>query len=91
MTEPTTDDCIELAAALEVHRALHIVAEVAGLPVGGKDADMPTPFQAGYQLACDEIAERIRTQVMVLPGGMTLPACGPLPSTAQPADHSTQR
>lgn len=85
MTEPTDDDLIELAAALEMHRALHIVAEVAGLPVGGKDADMPTPFQAGYQLACEEIAERIRTQQVVVPGGMVLPACGTLPSITQPA------
>lgn len=84
-TEATTDECIELAAALEMRRALNIVAEVAALPVGGQGADMPTPFQAGYQLACEEIAERIRTQVVVLPGGLTLPACGPLPSISQPA------
>lgn len=82
---PTDDDCIELAAALEMHRALRIVGEVSGLPVGGKDADKPTAFHAGYQLACEEIAERIRTQEMVAPGGVMLPICGTLPSIAQPA------
>lgn len=85
MSEFTDDNYIELAAALEMHRALHIVAEVAALPVGGKDVEAPTPFQAGYQLACEEIAERIRTQEVVIPGGAVLPQCGPLPSIAQPA------
>lgn len=80
----TDDEAIELASALEVHRALRIVAEVAALPVGGKEADQPTQFHAGYQLACEEIAERIRTEVHVLPGGLTLPGCGPLPSIRQP-------
>lgn len=84
MTEFTEDDYIELAAALEMRRALHIVAEVAALPVGGKDAEAPTPFQAGYQLACEEIAERIRTQQVVIPGGAVLPQCGTLPSIKQP-------
>lgn len=83
--DPTADDLIELAAALEMHRALRIVADVSALPIGGNDADMPTPFHAGYQLACEEIAERIRTQRMVVPGGMVLPACGTLPSVMQPA------
>ncbi len=85
MTDPTDDDFIELAAALEMRRALHIVAEVAALPVGGKDALSPSPFHAGYQLACEEIAERIRTQQVVIPDGAVLPLCGPLPSIAQPA------
>lgn len=85
MAEFTEDDYIELAAALEMHRALHVVAEVSALPVGGKDADAPTPFQAGYQLACEEIAERIRTQEVVIPGGAVLPQCGTLPSVSQPA------
>lgn len=84
MPEFTEDDYIELAAALEMHRALHIVAAVSALPVGGKDADAPTPFQAGYQLACEEIGERIRTQEVVIPGGAVLPQCGTLPSVAQP-------
>lgn len=80
----TDDEAIELASALELHRALRIVADVAALPVGGKDADQPTQFHAGYQLACEEIAERIRTEVHVLPGGLKLPGCGPLPSIRQP-------
>ncbi|MGQ3051053.1 MAG: hypothetical protein ACT6S0_04650 [Roseateles sp.] len=82
----TDEQAIEFASALEVHRALRIVADVAALPIGGADVDMPTPLHAGYQLACEEIAERIRTEVHVLPGGLTLPGCGPLPSVRQPAD-----
>lgn len=56
---------------------LRIVADVAALPVGGKDADQPTQFTSGYQLACEEITERIRTEVHVLPGDLTLPAHRP--------------
>lgn len=60
MTEATVDECIELAEALEQQRALAIVATVKALGVGGADADMPTAFHAGYQLACDEIEHRLR-------------------------------
>lgn len=63
MIQPTTEECIALAQALEQRRALGIVEQVAALPVGGKDADAPTPFQAGYQLACEEILHRLRTEV----------------------------
>lgn len=57
--EATADECIELAEALERRRALAIVATVKALGIGGADAAMPTEFHAGYQLACDEIANRI--------------------------------
>lgn len=60
MTEATVDECIELAEALEQQRALAIVATVKALGVGGADADIPTAFHAGYQLACDEIEHRLR-------------------------------
>lgn len=60
--EATEDQCIELAQALEQQRALHIVAAVMALPVGGATATMPTQFQAGYQLACEEIDHRLRTE-----------------------------
>lgn len=40
--------------------ALTIVAEVAAMLIGGRDAVMPTPFQAGFQLACEEIETRLR-------------------------------
>jgi hypothetical protein len=63
MIQPTTEECIALAQALEQRRALGIVEAVAALPVGGKDADAPTPFQSGYQLACEEILHRLRTEV----------------------------
>ncbi|WP_119157956.1 hypothetical protein [Caldimonas tepidiphila] len=63
MKEATADECLELAQALEQLRAQKIVEAVAALPIGGKDADMPTQFQAGYQLACEEIMTRLRTEV----------------------------
>ena len=68
--EATEDECIELAQALEQQRALAIVAVVKALSVGGADANMPTAFHAGYQLACDEIEHRLRTEQweLSLPG-----------------------
>jgi hypothetical protein len=82
--EPNEDQRMEFVSALEVRRALRIVETVSALPVGGRDADMPTPFHSGFQLACEEIQERLRTEIHVLPGGLELPIAGPLPSAAQP-------
>lgn len=62
-TEATEDECIDLAQALERLRALKIVEAVAALPIGGATANMPTPYQAGYQLACEEITFRLRTEI----------------------------
>lgn len=84
--ERRTDDQLhQLTSALEVRRALKIADDVAALPIGGKQAASPTAFQAGYQTACEEITERLRTEVHQLPDGIRLPACGPLPSLRQPA------
>jgi hypothetical protein len=44
---------------IELEQALKIVETVAALRLGGADAALPTPFQAGYQLACEEIAHRL--------------------------------
>lgn len=66
--EATPDEVIDLACALEQRRALHIVAEVAALQIGGADSQTPTPFQAGYALACEEIGTRLRTQQWELCG-----------------------
>ena len=60
------DEVIELAQALEQKRALQIVADVQALEVGGAGAEMPTPFQAGYQMACEEITHRLLTEVWPL-------------------------
>lgn len=57
------DQCTELAQALEQRRALAIAETVQALPVGGKDEMQPSPFHAGYQLACEEIIHRLRTEV----------------------------
>jgi hypothetical protein len=53
---------MQVAAALEQSRALKIVDAVACLPIGGKDAPMPSAFQSGFQLACEEIEHRLRTE-----------------------------
>lgn len=86
-----SDEAITLAAALEQQRALKIVEAVASLPIGGKDEAKPTPFHAGYQLACEEIAERLRTEVWELEGGITLPQAGTLPSIRQPASNTARK
>jgi hypothetical protein len=57
------DECIDLAQALEQARAVKIAESVAALPIGGATNNMPTPFQSGYQLACEEIIHRLRTEV----------------------------
>lgn len=56
------DEVIGLAQALEQHRARKIVDAVSALPVGGKHEDSPSPFHAGYQLACDEVMHRLLTE-----------------------------
>lgn len=56
------DQIIELAQALEQRRALAITDAVHNLPVGGRTANMPTAFQAGYCAACEEIEHRLRTE-----------------------------
>ena len=47
---------------LERLRAAKIVDAVMSLPIGGATAILPTPFQAGYQLACEEINHRLHTE-----------------------------
>jgi len=59
--EATADECIKLAEALERLRAVKITEAVMSLPIGGATSNMPTPFQAGYQMACEEIKHRIQT------------------------------
>lgn len=58
-TAAQDDLAIEVAAAIELVRARDIVEQVRTLPIGGATENMPTPFHAGYQLACEEIAERL--------------------------------
>lgn len=62
MEEVTVDECIELAEAIERQRALKIVEAVKAEPIGGVNSDNPKAFHAGYQLACDEIEHRLRTE-----------------------------
>lgn len=60
--EATVDECIELAVEFERLRAIKIIEDVTSLPVGGGMSDAPTPFQAGYQMACEEIMHRLQTE-----------------------------
>jgi hypothetical protein len=82
--EATDDECIELAEALERLRAIKIVEAVMNLPIGGATAIMPTPFQAGYQLACEEITHRLQTEEweLNLPPNVELRGCALLRSPA---------
>ena len=56
------DEVIELAQALEQSRAVQITKYVSELPAGGATNNMPTAFEAGYQMACEEITHRLRTE-----------------------------
>ena len=79
MHEVTEDETIELAQALEQLRAQKTVEAVMGLDIGGVKTAMPTPFQAGYQMACEEILHRLRTEVWahcLHPTGEPLIECG---------------
>lgn len=68
--EASEDQLIELTAHLERARARAIANAVAALEIGGASADTPTPFQAGYQSACEEIAHRLQSEAWgMLPGG----------------------
>ena len=58
----STDQLIELAQALEQKWALQIVDDVHNLSFGGREALMPTAFQAGWCSACEEIEHRLRTE-----------------------------
>ena len=60
--EPTLDECVGVAMALEQLRAIKIAEAVQAVPLGGANALMPTPFQSGYQLACEEIIYRLKTE-----------------------------
>ena len=66
----TADQMIELTAHLERKRAAAIAETVRVLPIGGHDADAPTQFHAGFALACEEIAHRLKTEAWgMLPNG----------------------
>jgi len=62
-SEESINQCVELSAALERARAIKIIEAVMSEQIGGADAIMPTPFQAGYNLACQESIHRIQTEV----------------------------
>lgn len=80
---------IGVAVALEQARAHHIVQTVQALPIGGESADNPTPFHAGYQLACEEIAHRLRSEQWEL-GGVAAPLTPNVEFSGTPAALSPE-
>lgn len=57
--EATTDQLLELAGALEQRRGLQIVANAAKLAEHLYEG----PVRSGWEMACEEITERLRTEV----------------------------
>lgn len=56
------DTCIDVAREIEKLRAEKIVEAVSLEKIGGSEEVLPTQFHAGYQLACEEILHRLRTE-----------------------------
>lgn len=71
----STDDVIDLAVALEQKRALHIVAAVRKQGFSKSPSAIPTQAEAVFDLACEEIEHRLRTETWELAG-----VTGPLPA-----------
>ena len=57
---------IELVQALERARAIKIIKDVMSLTIGGSELIAPTPFQSGYQMACEEAIYRIENEIWEL-------------------------
>ncbi len=51
---------MEYSVLIEKERSLLIVNHVSNLRIGGKFEPFPSPFVAGYQLACEEVQQRLR-------------------------------
>jgi hypothetical protein len=74
------DDVIDLAVALEQRRALHIVAAVRQQGFSKSGTAIPTQAESVFDLACEEIEHRLRTETWELAG-----VTGPLPKQADEA------
>jgi hypothetical protein len=74
-TAAPSDDVIDLAVALEQQRALHIVATVRKQGFAKSADAIPTQAESVFDLACEEIEHRLRTEVWQLDGvDLPLPA-----------------
>jgi hypothetical protein len=62
------DDVIDLAVALEQRRALHIVAAVRQQGFSKSGTAIPTQAESVFDLACEEIEHRLRTETWELAG-----------------------
>lgn len=65
------ESAIDLAAALEQQRALAIVAAVRAQGFAKSNSDLPTQAESVFDLACEEIEHRLRTEVWTLNGTAT--------------------
>jgi hypothetical protein len=72
-----SDEVIDLAVALEQKRALHIVADVRKHGFSKSANAIPTQAEAVFDLACEEIEHRLRTETWELAG-----VTGPLPAAS---------
>ncbi|VVG70921.1 hypothetical protein PAP18089_01893 [Pandoraea apista] len=68
-------ETVEVAGALEQRRALAIVKAVRDQHFGTLNPDIPTQASAAFDLACEEIEHRLRTEQWTLEG-----APAPLPA-----------
>lgn len=74
------DHSIELAIALEQQRALKIVADVRRTGFAKSATNIPTQAEALFDLACEEIDNRLRTEQWALMGSPS-----PLPAAPEVA------
>ncbi|OJY23574.1 hypothetical protein [Pandoraea sp. 64-18] len=72
-------DVVEVAVALEQQRTLAIIKAVRDQHFGTSNPDLPTQASAAFDLACEEIEHRLRTEQWTLGG---VPA--PLPDVDAP-------
>ncbi len=72
---------VDVAAALEQQRALRIVASVRERGFSKSDTAIPTQAESVFDLACEEIEHRLRTEVWELNGiAAPTPSAGSVPT-----------
>lgn len=85
--QATSDDLIELSEELQKLRATHIVGAVRALR---SPCDAPTQFDAGYDLACEEILHRLEHEEWELTDAGWAPVGGHPAAQPQQATEDDQ-